>query len=290
MEHLPIQNEFIEKNQERFAALRLLAQQSLLNPENRLTITADESLNMEIGDDMPEGPVVKKFLDINQGDITDEIRQEIIEVDKKAQTNAAMTSIRTSITEVAMHMIAIGPKTGANVDSSVWPPFSFENVSHYEKTSPDGVTINLTEIKGIQDISDAIRLRVEVEDGIIAKSLHLLCIDGQTIYAVMQIKPANDEQLVTWFKDIQDHANEIAEILMHGFKKPIDELEPKIDDLSDRLLDEDYSPDYVSRFTKEIYDRIIAMKSQIEMQAHTDITTPNQEDIDYFETMLSKIK
>lgn len=290
MEQLPIRNEFIEKNQEKLAALIFLAEQSLLVPENRLFITADESLNLELNGDIPEGPVAKKFLDIYQDEITDEVRHEVIDVDRKAQTDAAHISIHTSVSEVALHMLAMGPKTRTNVDGTVWPPFRFENVNHYDKTSSVGVTINLTEIKGIQDVGDANRVIIEVEDGIIAKSLHLLSMEGQTIHAIMQIKPANDEQLITWFNNMKDHANEIAEILMHGFKKPVDELEPRIDDLSDRLLDEGYGPDYVSQVTKEMYERIIAMKSQIEMQTHTDITTPNQEDLAYFEKMLTKIK
>lgn len=290
MEHLPIQNEFIEKNQERFAALRLLAEQSLLDSENRLAVMTDQSLNLELNGDIPEGPVAKKFLSLNIDDITDEIRQEVVDIDRKAQMDAARVSIRTSITEVAMQMLVMGSKIGTNVDSTAWPPFCFENVNHYDKVSPDGVTINLTEIKGIQGVGDATRVIIEVEDGIIAKSLHLLSMDGQTIYAIMQIKPANDEQLITWFNDMQDHANEIAEILIQGFRKPIDELEPMIDGLSDKLFDEGYEPDYVNQFIKEMYDRIIAMKSQTEMQAHTDITTPDQEDLAYFEKMLTMIK
>jgi hypothetical protein len=237
-----------------------------------------------------EGPVAKKFLSLNIDDITDEIRQEVVDIDRKAQMDAARVSIRTSITEVAMQMLVMGSKIGTNVDSTAWPPFCFENVNHYDKVSPDGVTINLTEIKGIQGVGDATRVIIEVEDGIIAKSLHLLSMDGQTIYAIMQIKPANDEQLITWFNDMQDHANEIAEILIQGFRKPIDELEPMIDGLSDKLFDEGYEPDYVNQFIKEMYDRIIAMKSQTEMQAHTDITTPDQEDLAYFEKMLTMIK
>ena len=290
MEQLPIHNEFIEKNQEKLAALRLLAEQSLLSPENRLTITTDESLNLELRGDIPEGLAAKKFLDLYQDEITDEVRQEVIDVDRKAQTGAANVSIHNSISEVALHMLAMDPKTGTSVDETVWPPFRFENVNHYNKTSPDGVTINLTEIKGIQDVGDATSLRVEVEDGIIAKSLRLLSMGNQTVHAAMEVKPANDEQLITWFNDMKDHANEIAEILMHGFRKPVDELEPRIVDLSDRLLDEGYSPDYVSQVIKEMYDRIIAMKSQIEMQAHTDLTTPDQEGLAYFEKILTKIK
>ena len=290
MEQLPIHNEFIEKNQEKLAALRLLAEQSLLSPENRLTITTDKSLNLELRGDIPEGSAAKKFLDLYQDEITDEVRQEVIDVDRKAQTGAANVSIHNSISEVALHMLAMGPKTGTSVDETVWPPFRFENVNYYDKTSPDGVTISLTEIKGIQDVGDATRVIIEVEDGIIAKSLHLLNMEDQTIYAIMQIKPAHDEQLITWFNDMKDHASEIAEILINGFKKPVDELEPSIDDLSDRLLDEGYGPDYVSQVTKEMYDRILAMKAQIEMQAYSDTTTPDHEGLAFFEKMLTKIK
>lgn len=290
MEQLPIHNKFIEKNQEKFVALRLLAEQSLLSPENRLTITADESLNLELIGNISEGPVAKKIFALYQDEITDEVRQEVIDVDRNAQMDAAYESIRTSVAEVALHMLAMGPNIETNVDGTVWPPFSFENVNHYGKTSPDGLTINLTEIKSIQNVGDATRLRIEIEDGIIAKSLYLLSMGNQTVHATIEVKPANDEQLISWFNDMKDYANEIAEILILGIRKPVDELEPKIDNLSDRLLEEGYSPEHVSQFAKEIYDRIIAMKSQIEMQTHTDITTPDQEDLVYFEKMLTKTK
>jgi hypothetical protein len=73
---------------------------------------------------------------------------------------------------------------------------------------------------------------------------------------------------------------------MLGFRKPIDELEPMINDLSVRLIEEDYDPDYVTMFKNEMYDRILAMKAQIEMQQLTDTTTPDLENLAYFENIL----
>lgn len=291
MEQFPINNEFVKNNQEKFVVLRLLAEQSLLNPVNRLSIKADESLNLEFHGDIPEGQVAGKFFSLYKDEITDEIRQKVTDIDKKTQMDVVHELIQTSIKEIALYKLT-SPNSGAETDtvSSTWPPFRFENVNHYAKTFPEGLTINMTEINGIQEVGDAIRLRIEVEDELITKLLHVLSIDNQTIYAVTEVKPANDEQLIAWFNDMSNHANKIAEILILGFRKPIDEIEPKINDLSEGLLEDGYDSDYITQVTKEIYDRIIAMKSQVEIQAHTDITTPNQEDLAYFKKMLTKIK
>jgi hypothetical protein len=286
MEKLPIYNEFVDNNQEKFAALIISAEQLLLDPENRLTITTNGSLDLSLSGDVPEGPRVNRLLNLVGEEITDEIRQEIIDLDREVQIDVANMSLCNSVAEVALRMIAMGPKMEANVNANVWPPFNFESINHYEKTNSNGLTINVTEIKDIQDVGDATDLKIEVEDGLISKSLHLLTIDGQTINAITEINPTNDEQLITWFNNMNDHANEITAILMLGFRKPIDELEPMINDLSVRLIEEDYDPDYVTMFKNEMYDRILAMKAQIEMQQLTDTTTPDLENLAYFENIL----
>jgi hypothetical protein len=290
MEPFPANSEFIDKNQEKLVALRLLAEHSLLSPENRLTITTDESLNMEFNGDVPEGPAAKKTFDLPHGEISEEERHAIIEIDRKAQMGVAYQSICALVARVAMHEVATSINGGTAVDETAWPPLGFENINYYKKSNPDGMTISFIEIKDIRGVGDAAEMTIEIEDGVITKSLHLLSIGNQIVKAINLVNPTNDEQLRGWFSNMNEHTDEITEILTSGFRTPIDELEPKIDDLSDRLLDEGYSPDYVSQVTKELYDRIIAMKSQIEMQTHTDIITPDQEDLAYFEKKLNKTK
>jgi hypothetical protein len=288
MEPFPTGSEFIDSNQEKLGVLRVLTEQSLLNPEGRLTIIADGSLNLEFDGDIPEGVVAKNTFGLYPGEIPENDRRAIIDIDEKAQMDAARELIRASIIRVAMYKVAMNISGEADVDETAWPPFGFENINYYSKSTSDGVTINLIEIKGMQGVSDSAEITIKAEDGVVAKSLHLLCIGNQTVDAISLVGPANDEQLRVWLSRFSVHADEIEEILTLGFRMPIDELESRIDDLSERLIDEGYNPNLVSQTTREMYDRIVALKAQIEMMSHADITTPDQEDLVYFEKMLTK--